>query len=520
MDSGTNTRISAVLAAMRRGQSVKAKTASGQCLDAQAALCQSNYRFNIASKAFTYCRQQPTRESKGCDALFRAANFQDKFQALLSKACFRPHGFGTTKPSPSETSLSPVGCYKEAGSSLARDFVCEENKTDERSEPTIAANRQCAELLDLYQQIHSLSAHFNKVTEIKPKKVAFEFGALAQMSPADLISYCCREQDTSKQVQSFIELLVDTEAINNLRLKVEREFSNLVLHELGCYIPIALFKISEAFVAFGEAYCIKNLASLTKDKCAVKVMQALAENSNTFSDSFCVYFEKRFDKQIDNQQSVLLLNKVITGVKNESSLLFLVNKLERELQHAELQHQNLLRVVPSLLVRLSDPLREKLATLMRPHIGWLMDHKFGCFTVFGFLSLDCSLSISQAILGIIRTDPASMFTKRYRRFLLTKLVCLPDTTSLYHSIVSAICDSSATTVKRILNHESSAFLLLSALAKTDDLRLMELCNARLSTLDSNNQRVIKGRQGKLVMKWIDLLLESKKLVPTRASVRQ
>ena len=520
MDSGPNTRFDAVRSVICRGQPAKAKAVGGMCLGAQAASCSSNYRFNIASRAYSYRSRQSMGESSDCRVLLKAAVVDGMCQARHTQGCLEVVECTTSKPSSSEVPFSPVGSYKMARSLMDRDFQCSEDQEAQSFEPKKTADRQCAELFDLYQEIHALCAHFNKVTEIKPKKVAFEYDALARMSQDELIDYCCREQDTSKQVQSFIELLEDSEAINKLRLTVERKFYDLIHHELGCYIPIALFKISEAFGAFGETYCIKNMTSLTKDKCAVKVMQALAEYSNTFSDRYADYFRKRFDKQIENQQSVLLLNKVITGVQKESSVVFLVEKLERDLLQTEIQHQNLLRVIPSLLIRLSSPLREKLACILRPHIEWLFDHKFGCFTIFGFLSLDCSLSISQAILGMIKADPVSMFTRRYRRFLLTKMVSLPGTAPLFKAVLTSICESSSTTIKKITNHESSAFLLLSVLAKTDDLRMMELCIARLTTLDSNNQRVIKGRQGKLLMGWINLLLDKKRLLPVHGSAHQ
>ena len=314
---------------------------------------------------------------------------------------------------------------------------------------------------------------------------------LLSVPPRSLIQLSKKSQNDSKRVQAMLESSDLRDPFFKAFLdELYRSLPSLVNDQYGCYIPGALLKLDSAYAQYCEAYCVKNLSKLCTNKCAVKVMQALAGSSTNFSMTYLDHFRMNYDRLVYNKESMILLNKVILHIPDQHLLKFIIKDVEYNFSLREMERPQLLRILSSLFEVCQGKYLEQLFAILKPHIWWLVDDKFGNFAVMTMIKTKPP-NVDFSVNEIILADPVLMFTNKYRRVLL--LNCLSSIAGFENFVAELIRKLvlHPRSLRKLIEQETGCCILLAALSVVGDPNLLRKMRRRVF---KEMRLVLNGKQ--------------------------
>ena len=297
-----------------------------------------------------------------------------------------------------------------------------------------------------------------------------ELRQLQGLSARELINLSVVNQHHSKRVQAFLES-VDFQTLRSIIEILYEELPQLMVDQFGCYIPGCVIRLDPGFAHFCEAFCLANLGKLCIDKCAVKVMQALAGVSVSFSLEYLAHFKKHYFSLVFNKESMIILNKVILQISDQSLLKFLVEDVEYNFSQKEFERPQLLRLLSSLIERCNGQLLERLVGVMLPHIWWLVDDKFGNYAVLTLLKYPVGRE-KNLVSSTVLLEPEAMFTKKYRRVLLLNCLISPGYQEFISELLWKLIFQSSH-LNQLFEQETATWLFVATLAAEADLKQLK-----------------------------------------------
>ena len=293
---------------------------------------------------------------------------------------------------------------------------------------------------------------------------------LQDLSARELIDLSVVNQHHSKRVQAYLES-ADSKTLRSIIRLLHKDLPQLMVDQFGCYIPGCVIRLDPGFAQFCEAYCLANLGKLCVDKCAVKVMQALAGVSVSFSMQYLAHFRKHYFSLVTNKESMIILNKVILQISNQALLRFLVEDVEYNFSLVEFERPQLLRLLSSLIESCTGALLERLVGAMLPHVWWLADDKFGNYAILTLLKYPVC-SDRNLVSSTVLAEPEAMFTKKYRRVLLLNCLISPGYQEFISELVWKLIHQ-PNNLGLLFEQETATWLLIATLAADADLKRLK-----------------------------------------------
>ena len=290
------------------------------------------------------------------------------------------------------------------------------------------------------------------------------------MTPEELYATALKNQEGSKAVQAFLERSC-FQSIEKYLSVFSENLPTMVFDRFGCFIVPVLIKKCTLYSQLCESFSLKSLEKAITDKCAVKVLQALAEESASFCDSFVLFFQQNYSDLIRCSDSVLVLNKAIPKVTDEKTVYFLLDDIEFDLTHKKMRHPELIRLLPNLLEKLSGNAVARLIEAIKPKIRWLIDDKIGNFCVHTLFKPKFD-QYKQDLFEVLNEDPISLFDKKFRRFVLAKLISMDGNEGIFEYLVANLC-SVCSYMGLIFESELSTYLLMAVISRTENLNLIQ-----------------------------------------------
>ncbi len=290
------------------------------------------------------------------------------------------------------------------------------------------------------------------------------------ISPQELYLKALKDQEGSKAVQAFLERS-SFQTIEKYLPVFSENLPIIAFNRFGCFIVPVLIKKCTKYSQICESFSLKSLEKAITDKCAVKVLQALAEESASFCDSFVLFFKRNYSDLIRYSDSVLVLNKAIPKVTDENELLFLVEDIESDMAHKKMKHPELIRLLPNLLEKLSGSTVTRLIEAIKPKIRWLIDDKIGNFCVHTLFKPKFDM-YKRDLFEILNEDPISLFDKKFRRYVLAKLISMDGNEGIFEYLVANLC-TVCSYMGLIFESELSTYLLMAVMTRTENLNLIQ-----------------------------------------------
>jgi hypothetical protein len=317
---------------------------------------------------------------------------------------------------------------------------------------------------------------------------------LCKLSPEQLLQRAMLSQQDSKVVESYFDSLSKQEAVEMMDA-VKTNLFQLLRNEHGCFILSYFIKKSSSFSSMCQSYCLANLKELSIDKCAVKVMQALAEVSVEFCKVFIVYFIHNYFALINHMATVLLLNKCIMNCEDQDmNYTFFIDRLElyivkstevsKSIVYKEaIEEAEILRIMSSVLQRSKGHQRQRLEEILIPHIDWLLRDKISnCCAHKLFYPIFTEsrwLLEKQMILDSLDL----MFTRKYRKYTLLKVLkdkhLKPMVLEIFDRLVRDI-----SIVFSLLQNEASVYLVIGLVLRITDRKKLRLFLDQMETANS------------------------------------
>lgn len=313
-------------------------------------------------------------------------------------------------------------------------------------------------------------------------------------APDELVELCLRDSEGSKSVQAHIESLT-TSDLASVRLTFQQRLPALLSNLPGTYTLVFFIKIDKEFFAFCESFCSINMEKLQQNKCAVKLMHAVAEESQKFSAAYLKAFRERYTNSEQTADHYLLLNKVIPRIAEESDLDFLLESMEASFSTIEaVLRSQTLRVIPALLERLSARKAERVIATVLPFVDSLVDDKLGLYTILSLLKTKFQDS-SHAVCSVLLARPLFMFTRKQRMTILAKMLASNDEFPIkfFDELIARLMSCrDLQELKYIFHYEDSTCLLLNVLIKLENPSLAVTFHNDYFKPMFANQSVVRG----------------------------
>lgn len=452
---------------------------------------ESIYRFNLSIEA-----NGPASSSRFAVVL-RSVESIDSRTVLASNNCkcsLQCRSMANAKPDHSIIGdRKPAGIFPknhllggeaiEPQPNLSSSDFTKEEKMSPPCEPSDLVDRISSRCLDLCNVKKLADADDEAEAAAKLKR---EFQSTG---PADLLRLAMTCQEDSKKIEAFLKV-ADQPTIDQCEEEFFKFLSKMITDPFGCYIASVLVERSTRYRKGCEDHCLAQIDSLVNDKNAVKVMQSLAAFSSRFCRFFLAYFKKNYDALINSMESVLLLNKVILNLEKEEDLIFLLDDIEANFKESDFGHPELLRILSSLMERLTGSNLSRLVRVLKPHICWLIDDKIGNYVVQNmFAAYWTSMGILRKV---VFSSPKLLFIRRYRRFVLLKALQTPGNEDFFAHILKCLSDSKDD-LGIIFRREPSTFLLLWVILRSSDFSQLKTLRQKVSAIQ-NKRGYLKTEQ--------------------------
>jgi hypothetical protein len=288
----------------------------------------------------------------------------------------------------------------------------------------------------------------------------------------DLPGIALQGKEESKKVQAYINSL-KRPALDSVIALFSEKIGTFMTHEIGYYLLKGLIALSEGFRQSCLDYSLKHFESLITNRYAVRVIKCFLA-----SETFCVQALRRyrssFDRLIGSIHAVLILSSLICKSASEQSIEFVIDKLAEQKFYDK--ESLWLRVLSSLIDRVSGENLRKISWIVAPHIRWLIDHRLG---IFGIQSLirKRDLPTIKKVEQYILENPINFFIRKNRRFVfieVLKSVSSDRYFAVEQSLLKIIYNSNF--VRLIVKREDTAWLFRALIWK--------VCSKNLSALNT------------------------------------
>ena len=279
-------------------------------------------------------------------------------------------------------------------------------------------------------------------------------------------------KEESKKVQAYINSLKQP-ALDSVFAIFTEKIGMFMTHEIGYYLLKGLILLSDSFRQSCLDYSLKHFESLITNRYAVRVIKCFLP-----SESFCVQalrrFRSSFERLIGSIHAVLILSSLICKSTSEQCIEFVIDKLAEQKFYDK--ESLWLRVLSSLIDRVSGENLKKISLIVGPHIRWLIDHRLG---IFGIQSLirKRDLATIKKVEQYIVENPINFFIRKNRRFVfieVLKSVSSERYFTVEQSLQKIIYNSNF--VRLIVKREDTAWLFRALIWK--------VCSKNLSALNT------------------------------------
>jgi hypothetical protein len=317
------------------------------------------------------------------------------------------------------------------------------------------------------------------------------------LSPKVLLKKAVFSAEDSMEVQVYLESLAEPDQ-GVYTPTFCKHLDMLIVSPFGNYIAACMVRLSKQFRERCESYCMLHLEELVTDKCAVKVMQALAGVSPTFCTYYIEFFRTDYVRMFGLKQAVILLNKAILNAERERDVDYLTEIAVRTLlsEGPSANSVCLLRTVSSILNRCSPERLEKLIEVLHQNIWWLIDDKIGNYSVQELLSKKFDGRNNPAVEQLLK-NPISLFTCKNRSALLLNALEKGESSDFVCRIVFALMNDQALLLN-LLFHKSTLAVLTEAINKLPAAQLKQVVQRICMRLDAPNLSA-KQKQNKEVL---------------------
>ena len=258
----------------------------------------------------------------------------------------------------------------------------------------------------------------------------------------------------------------------------------MIISRNGSFLATWLVSRSADFKAVCQQYCLSNLATLVTNKCAVKVMQALAGVSQTFCSNYNKFFKKSYSKLLRQKHAIIVMNMCIPLLHESESLEYLIRDLTNRLGSAQKNQKcEPLRLLTNLLLKCDTADLEELIGACASSIRWLFGDKIGNYSVQALFSEKFSKWHTDIFSRLLSHDLQGLLADKYKRIALMRSLELPGTACFHRELLTGLMLQQTRTRKLILTSEPSTALLLSLMSAVDDARLPEWLSALVETLE-------------------------------------
>ena len=450
---------------------------------------ESNYRYNLTKQLASLPKTD--REPRTAASLISDLSKFNTLQAILDLRR-TPGDLVHTKAACQSLSLG------QQGKSAARQSLDYFNLIDPRWTQPPAGQDSWERISVLRRDVVSHCYRLLKVSQKGGPEVTadsidpFDLSILKNCSPSLLVRMCLHSQEESMKVQCYL-LSIPGQQLEAKASVFSYHAGRLLSHPNGNYIATWLVTKSSCFKKSCESYTLANLEQLITNKCAVKVMQALAGVSKTFCKVFNQYFKHNYVRLCKSKQASIVMNAVILNLDDEEGLQYLINDVARKLNQEEAEiRTEMLRVLSSLLQKCSlSRLSGILAGLVNK-IWWLADDKIGNYSVQVLLTPKFESLLPSVIDELFSEVPLTLLTSKFKQIVTLKSLDYPNQ-EYFHSQTLLEIMKQETFVDLALSSPQSAWLLLALLCLSNDNRVVAWAKIVLAVsrnkLTSNGQNM-------------------------------
>ena len=449
---------------------------------------ESNYRYNVTNPPASI-PEAGFEPRTAASIIFDLSKFSTA-QAISSLGC--PPGDFVLKKA-AGTSLSLGQLDPTAARSTLDDF----NLIDSRWKAPVTGQDSWEERISILRR--DVVAHCYKLLKVSqkgsPEVTAdsidpFDLSILKKCSPSLLVRMCLHSQEESMKVQCY--LLTVPDKLLEAKASVFSHFAGRLLsHPNGNYIATWLVTKSSSFMKSCESYSLANLEQLVSNKCAVKVMQALAGVSKTFCKVFNQYFKHNYVRLCKSKQASIVMNAVVLNLEEEDGLQYLVSDVARALNQdmGEIRTE-MLRVLSSLLQRCSLSRLSGVLAGLANKIWWLADDKIGNYSVQVLLTPKFRSLHPTVFKQLLSEAPLTLLSSKFKQIVTLKSLGYPLQDYFHSHILQAVMKQ-ASSVDLALSTPQSAWLLLALLFLSSDNRVAAWAKQLLAA--SRNKQNPKGQ---------------------------
>ena len=309
---------------------------------------------------------------------------------------------------------------------------------------------------------------------------------LVLLTPIKMLKMCLKSQENSMIIQSFLEKAHPAKMERVVNLFIQ-EVGQLIHHKYGNFVASWLVVKNDGFMKACEVFCILNLSRLVGNKCAVKVMQALAGVSKAFCKAFNQYFKHHYSNLQKSKQASIIMNAVILNIEDESSIHYLIEGAIKKLPGcAEGQRTEILRILSSLLQRVDVNKLHHVVTGTIQQVQWLTEDKIGNYSVQMLFSKKFKEYHPQLIDKLLNDNPLHFFTNRYRQIVVLRYLdsYIAKVGNFHEKLVENLLKQNKFDgiLKSLTSNNSGFYLLLCVLSKCGSPKTPIWCRSLLEMM--------------------------------------
>ena len=240
---------------------------------------------------------------------------------------------------------------------------------------------------------------------------------IKKFPPYSLPEYSMKGRSATKEVLALLKQL-DQDRLAIVGGFFYESANKTICHELSFQVFCALIKDCPEIRSKLEAYCVQNFFEMVYDGFGIRVLWTL-DCSVTFCYKGLQLIESRFDELITNMGAVQVLTALIAKVPEESAFEFILKNLSSKMKDHNNNH--MLRVLSTLIERVSPANLKRVEKVLEPHVNWMMDDKLGNFTVQALIKRNCVKIIDGFKQECLET-PVKIFIQKFRKYCFIEVM--------------------------------------------------------------------------------------------------
>ena len=313
--------------------------------------------------------------------------------------------------------------------------------------------------------------------------------SISTISPFELLKLCMGSRSESIAVQGYLDSLTAQE-LNGIIYPFAQNVGRLITHRSGNYIATWLVLRDEKFLAACELHCSSSLDKLVTNKCAVKVMQALAGVSKTFCKVFNQYYKANYKYLKKSKQASIVMNAVILhiDIRPPESIEYLVDRMLNLFSEERADyHTDQLRLLSSILQVFPALKLEELVLKIIDNIGWLAEDRIGNYSVQLLLNEKFAKYSNMLAQKVCMERVFSLFSNRNKMHILFKLLEINKPAMWHDQLLARAIELPFSTILSLISDPAAGNLLLSLLSTTESPILITKLEELSSMVEKNKE---------------------------------